>query len=160
MSKNQSEWPTVRLARRPAPVKSQRECTLGFRLCDANDWPPSILPMKPRAGLSQLKDLAPADPIIRYQYSEPGGLIHFDIKRLGCFGRVGPRITGDRTRQSNSRGAGWKYVHVAISTTLHASITPAPTSSLMKKPSMPCGPPESRDRLLQWPRHHRNPPDD
>jgi hypothetical protein len=36
-----------------------------------------------RAGLSRLKDLAPAEPVIRYQYAEPGGLLHFDIKRLG-----------------------------------------------------------------------------
>ena len=32
-----------------------------------------------RAGLSRLKDLAPAEPVVRYQYAEPGGLIHFDI---------------------------------------------------------------------------------
>lgn len=67
-----------------------------------------------RAGLSRIKDLDPAEPVIRYEYAEPGGLIHLDIKRLGRFDRVGHRITGDRTGQSNSRGIGWEYVHVSI----------------------------------------------
>src|SRR5690606_27906036 len=67
-----------------------------------------------RAGLSRMKDLAPAEPVVRYEYAEPGDLIHLDIKRLGRFDRVGHRITGDRTGQSNSRGIGWEYVHVSI----------------------------------------------
>lgn len=82
--------------------------------CETKVSPASVSRVLKRAGLSRLKDLAPADPIIRYQYAEPGGLIHFDIKRLGRFDRVGHRITGDRTGQSNSRGVGWEYVHVAV----------------------------------------------
>src|SRR5829696_5360901 len=65
-------------------------------------------------GLSRIKDLEPAAPIIRYEREAPGEMIHIDIKKLGCFDRVGHRITGDRTRQSNSRGIGWEFVHVAI----------------------------------------------
>ena len=67
-----------------------------------------------RAGLSKMKSLEPAEPVRRYEYSEPGGLIHLDIKRLGRFERAGHRITGDRKGQSNSRGVGWEYVHVCI----------------------------------------------
>lgn len=67
-----------------------------------------------RAGLSRMKDIDPAEPVVRYEYAEPGGLIHLDIKRLGRFHRVGHRITGDRTGQSNSRGDGWEYVHICI----------------------------------------------
>ncbi|MBO9127828.1 MULTISPECIES: IS481 family transposase [unclassified Rhizobium] len=67
-----------------------------------------------RAGLSRMKDIDPAEPVVRYEYAEPGGMIHLDIKRLGCFERVGHRITGNRTGQSNSRGVGWEYVHVCI----------------------------------------------
>lgn len=67
-----------------------------------------------RAKLSRMKDIDPVEPVIRYEYAEPGGLIHLDIKRLGRFERVGHRITGDRTRQSNARGVGWEYVHVCI----------------------------------------------
>jgi len=61
-----------------------------------------------------MKDIEPVEPVIRYEYAEPGGLIHLDIKRLGRFERVGHRITGDRTGQSNARGVGWEYVHVCI----------------------------------------------
>ena len=65
-----------------------------------------------RAGLSRLRDLEPAAPVQRYQYDEPGGLIHIDIKKLGRFEQVGHRISGDR--QSRSRGTGWEFVHVCI----------------------------------------------
>jgi transposase InsO family protein len=67
-----------------------------------------------RAGLSRLKDLEPAEPVRRYERRHPGELIHIDIKKLGRFERVGDRITGDRTGQSNSRGVGWEFVHVSI----------------------------------------------
>ncbi len=41
-------------------------------------------------------------------------MIHIDIKKLGRFERIGHRVTGDRTGQSNSRGVGWEYVHVCM----------------------------------------------
>ena len=50
----------------------------------------------------------------RYEREHPGDMIHIDIKKLGRFERVGHRMTGDRTGQSNSRGVGWEYVHVSI----------------------------------------------
>ena len=52
--------------------------------------------------------------MLRYEREKPGELIHLDIKKLGRFDRVGHRITGDRTGQSNSRGIGWEFVHVSI----------------------------------------------
>lgn len=67
-----------------------------------------------RAGLSRIRDLEPAPPLIRYERAHPGELIHIDIKKLGRFERVGPRITGERSSRSKSRGAGWEYVHVSI----------------------------------------------
>ena len=75
-----------------------------------------------RLGISKIKALEPAEPVRRYQREHPGELIHIDIKKLGRFDRVGHRITGDRTRQSSTRGlrggkswgAGWEYVHVCI----------------------------------------------
>ena len=74
------------------------------------------------ARLSRARDLDPPAPVVRYEREHPGELIHLDIKKLGRFEQVGHRITGDRTRQSNSRGkrggkawgAGWEYVHVCI----------------------------------------------
>jgi transposase InsO family protein len=72
-----------------------------------------------RAGLSRLKDLEPAAPVVRYERDTPGELIHLDIKKLGRFHKIGHRITGDRTGQSTDRtsrkgGAGWEFVHICI----------------------------------------------
>jgi transposase InsO family protein len=67
-----------------------------------------------RLGLNKLSSLEPAEPVRRYERERPGELIHIDIKKLGKFDRIGHRITGDRTGQSNARGAGWEFVHVCI----------------------------------------------
>ncbi len=61
-----------------------------------------------------MKDIAPAEPVVRYEYKEPGGLIHLDIKRLGRFNRVGHRITGDRTGKSNSHGIGAEALAISL----------------------------------------------
>ena len=65
-----------------------------------------------RAGLSRFSDLAPADPVQRYEREAPGELLHIDIKKLGKFSDVGHRITGDYTRRT--KGLGWEYLFVAI----------------------------------------------
>jgi transposase InsO family protein len=67
-----------------------------------------------RLGLNRMRDLEPAEPVRRYEREHPGDMIHIDIKKLGRFDKVGHRITGDRTGQSNSRGVGWEFVHVCI----------------------------------------------
>jgi transposase InsO family protein len=67
-----------------------------------------------RLGLNRMRDLEPAEPVRRYERAHPGEMIHIDIKKLGRFDKVGHRITGDRTGQSNSRGIGWEFVHVCI----------------------------------------------
>jgi transposase InsO family protein len=81
--------------------------------------PATVSRVLQRLGISRLRDLEPAEPIRRYERAHPGELIHIDIKKLGRFERVGHRITGDRTRQSNRRstkrgGTGWEFVHVCI----------------------------------------------
>jgi transposase InsO family protein len=76
--------------------------------------PATVSRVLQRAGLARLRDLEPAEAVQRYQYAEPGGLIHLDIKTLGRFEQAGHRVTGDRRGQSNSRGIGWEYVHVGI----------------------------------------------
>ena len=67
-----------------------------------------------REGLGRLAALDPKPAIIRYERETPGELIHIDIKKLGRIDGIGHRITGDRTGQSNRRGTGWEYVHVAV----------------------------------------------
>ena len=76
--------------------------------------PATVSRVLKRLGLNRLSALEPAEPPRRYQRDRPGELIHIDIKKLGKFNRVGHRITGDRTGQSNNRGIGWEFVHVAI----------------------------------------------
>ena len=51
-------------------------------------------------------------PVVRYERSRPGELVHVDIKRLGRFWTVGKRIHGDRLNRH--RHAGWQYLHLAI----------------------------------------------
>jgi transposase InsO family protein len=67
-----------------------------------------------RHGLGRLSALDQKPPIVRYQRQWPGELLHLDTKKLGRIARVGHRITGDRHGQSNSRGIGWEYLHVAV----------------------------------------------
>lgn len=67
-----------------------------------------------RLGLGRLRALDPKPEIIRYEREHPGELIHIDIKKLGRIDGIGHRITGSRTGQSNKRGTGWEYLHVAI----------------------------------------------
>jgi transposase InsO family protein len=65
-------------------------------------------------GLSLLSAIEPKEPRPRYERKTPGEIIHIDIKKLGKFNRTGHRITGDRTGQSNGRGVGWEFAHIAI----------------------------------------------
>jgi len=66
-----------------------------------------------RLGLGKLANLDPKPPVIRYERSLPGEMIHLDIKKLGRFDIEGHRVTGDR-RKGSSRGAGWDFLHVCI----------------------------------------------
>jgi transposase InsO family protein len=66
-----------------------------------------------RLGLGKLANLDPKPPVIRYERSAPGEMIHLDIKKLGRFDIEGHRITGDR-RKGSSRGAGWDFLHVCV----------------------------------------------
>lgn len=81
---------------------------------DLHISPATVSRILRRLGLNKLSALEPAEPIRRYEREHPGELIHLDIKKLGRIDGIGHRITGDRTRQSNSRGIGWEFVHVCI----------------------------------------------
>jgi transposase InsO family protein len=65
-----------------------------------------------RAGLSRLRDLEPAEPVVRYEHEHPGDLIHIDTKKFGRIERVGHRIHGNRA--TRVRGASWEFLFVAI----------------------------------------------
>jgi len=65
-----------------------------------------------REGISQLKQLRPKEPVVRYEHDGPGEMLHIDIKKLGRFWRPGHRVTGDPSQ--DSIGAGWEFVHVCV----------------------------------------------
>jgi transposase InsO family protein len=64
-----------------------------------------------RYGVSRLRRPL-RGPVVRYERSRPGELVHVDIKRLGRFWSVGKAILGDGVNRS--RRAGWQYLHLAI----------------------------------------------
>ena len=66
-----------------------------------------------RHGRSRLVARPAAEEVIRYEYAEPGGLIHVDIKKLGRILKPGHRVTGNRRGQAKGK-AGWQYLFVAI----------------------------------------------
>jgi transposase InsO family protein len=63
-------------------------------------------------GLSSLKALAPKAPVVRYERSAPGEMLHLDTKKLGRIVRPSHRVTGNR--RDSVDGAGWEVAHVAI----------------------------------------------
>lgn len=65
-----------------------------------------------RLGLSSLKALEPAAPVLRYEHDAPGAMIHMDTKKLGLILRPGHRVTRDP--RDSVTGAGWEFAHVAI----------------------------------------------
>lgn len=63
--------------------------------------------------LGYLERTRTAEPVVRYEIAEPGGLVHLDTKKLGRIGDgPGHRATGDR--RSRNRGIGWEVLHVAV----------------------------------------------
>lgn len=89
-----------------------------------------------RHGISRLRDLDVSgedlrEPVVRYEYDEPGGLIHVDVKKLGripdgggwrAHGRGSARHRhGEKARHANARArkkgagrVGYVYLHTAI----------------------------------------------
>jgi len=73
-----------------------------------------------RAGMGRLGRLG-LEPVVRYERSRPGELVHIDIKKLGRVRGVGHRISGSRASQTKTRiagrqrgVAGWEFVHIAV----------------------------------------------
>ncbi|MEX2372634.1 MAG: leucine zipper domain-containing protein, partial [Dehalococcoidia bacterium] len=64
-----------------------------------------------RHGCSRPERATRADTV-RYEYEQPGDLLHLDIKKLGRFWVPGRRVRNDG--RMRSRHAGWQYVHVAV----------------------------------------------
>lgn len=99
--------------RRRQIERLRRKRWSGPRIADHLQMPLSTVTVEiRRLGLNRLSKLAPPDPVVRYERSRPGSLIHMDIKKLARIERVGHRIHGDRSKKV--RGAGWEFYHAAI----------------------------------------------
>src|ERR1700675_2104919 len=96
-----------------AALRRQR-CTGQQIAVEVGVSPATVSRILRRLGLNRLSALEPAEPVRRYEREHPGEIIRLDIKKLGRFKQIGHRITGDRKGQSNSRGVGWEYLHLAI----------------------------------------------
>jgi len=77
-----------------------------------------------RCGIGRLGRIGLERPV-RYERSQPGELVHIDVKRLGRIeGGAGKRVTGGIKRNPDKRRLdaaglerkriGWEYVHVAV----------------------------------------------
>ena len=65
-----------------------------------------------RAKLARWSDLKPSEPVVRYEHTCAGDLVHIDTKKLGRIEKMGHRITGDP--RDSIDGAGWEYLFVAV----------------------------------------------
>lgn len=66
-----------------------------------------------RFGISRLKP-RPTEPSVRYEWPEPGDLIHLDVKKLGRIAPGGGKRAFGRGPGMHHKGQGWEFVHVAI----------------------------------------------
>ena len=74
-----------------------------------------------KLGCSQLACLEEKQPVQRYQWEQPGQMLHLDIKKLGKIDGVGHRKTG--TRRVHRRRPGWEYLHACIDDASRAAYT-------------------------------------
>lgn len=66
-----------------------------------------------RAGLSRLKDLdGPPPAPVRYEWCEPGAMLHIDIKKLGRI--TAPGGINRHDRPGRARGGGYEFLHVCV----------------------------------------------
>ena len=99
--------------RRRQIERLRRQGWSGPRIADHLKMPVSTVTLEVRRlGLNRLEKLAPPEPVVRYERSRPGSLVHMDTKKLARIVRPGHRIDGDRSR--TVRGAGWEYYHAAV----------------------------------------------
>jgi transposase InsO family protein len=50
----------------------------------------------------------------RYEWSQPGALLHMDVKKLARFSVPGHRVTGDRSTKDLHRGIGYDHLHCVV----------------------------------------------
>jgi transposase InsO family protein len=67
-----------------------------------------------RHGCSRRRRSAPRQTYRRYEWAQPGALLHLDVKHLQRFDRPGHWATGERSEHHRTRGAGQTYAHCVV----------------------------------------------
>jgi transposase InsO family protein len=67
-----------------------------------------------RHGVSRRRSSRPRESFRRYEWAQPGALLHMDTKRLERFDTPGHWATGQRSERVRTRGAGHVYVHCVV----------------------------------------------
>jgi transposase InsO family protein len=67
-----------------------------------------------RHGLSRRRPKAPRQTFKRYEWAQPGALLHQDTKRLQRFEVPGHWATADRTEIARNRDSGYVYAHCVV----------------------------------------------
>lgn len=65
-----------------------------------------------RNGVSQLRPREGRQTFRRYEWAEPGALLHVDMARLARFERPGHAVTGVRDKTGREKRARWGYVYL------------------------------------------------
>lgn len=114
-----------RAVRRRVEKHRQQRWSL-LRIARAEGLPiPTVVTMLRRWGLNRLTPLTPREPIVRYERTRAGELLHVDVKKLARITRgPGHRIHGDR--RTKVEGAGWEYLHIAIDDASRLAVLRAP----------------------------------
>jgi transposase InsO family protein len=50
----------------------------------------------------------------RYEWSQPGALLHMDVKKLARFSAPGHRVTGSNINKDRNRGVGYDHLHCVV----------------------------------------------
>jgi transposase InsO family protein len=91
----------------------RRERWTGVRIAQATGLSrATVSRILTRLGLNKASSLHPQPPVMRYEHTSPGDLLHIDIKKLARIVKPGHRITANP--KDETRGAGWEFLYVAI----------------------------------------------
>lgn len=87
------------------------------------------------AGLSRLRKLEPAEPVVRYQRQRPGELIHIGIKKLGRVDRPGHRLPASAVSIAIAVLAGTSFTSRSLTRRVWLMWRPCPTSGSPAPPA-------------------------
>jgi len=109
-------WQLTPEAERAILVARQRTNLGPARLAGITGWRSStVWKVLRRHGVSRRRrSERPHSPGRRYEWAEPGALLHVDTKQLARFATPGHFAHGDRSEHHKTRGAGYVFAHCVV----------------------------------------------